>query len=118
MVFCFMMMLTGCIQLPGVHIISNTPDPIVGQWVGGELPASDRHIIFYENRTFIAMNFFLNHGETRDSGNWTKKDTVIYSTLSVSGETTDWVYDPSDDSIYMGGLPQMEYYRYKGVQPY
>jgi len=104
----------GCIQLPGMHILGNTPDPIVGQWIGGELPATDRHIIFYENQTFFSTDFFLNRGETTDSGNWTKKETGIYTIQSVSGEITVWVYDSFDDSMYMSRIPQMKYHRYKG----
>jgi hypothetical protein len=104
----------GCIQLPGMHILGNTPDPIVGQWIGGELPATDRHIIFYENQTFFSTDFFLNRGETTDSGNWTKKETGIYTIQSVSGEITLWVYDSFDDSMYISRIPQMKYHRYKG----
>jgi hypothetical protein len=104
----------GCIQLPGMHILTNTPDPVVGQWIGGELPATDRHIIFYENKTFFSTDFFLNRGETTDSGNWTKKDTNLYVTQSVTGEITYWVYDSFDDSVYMSRIPQMKYHRYKG----
>ena len=33
---------------------------------------------------------------------------------SVTGEITDWTYDSFDDSMYMTGLPQMKYHRYKG----
>ena len=112
-VFCSLL-IAGCIQLPGMHIISDTPDPIIGQWIGGELPASDRHIIFYENQTFFATNFFLNRGETTDNGTWTKKEPGIYALRSYNGEITDWVYDSFDDSMYIVGLPQMKYYRYKG----
>jgi hypothetical protein len=110
----FSILIAGCIQLPGMHIISNTPDPIIGQWIGGEPPASDRHIILYENQTFISTTFFLNRGETIDNGNWTKKKPGIYSMQSVTGEITEWVYDPFDDSMYLSGLPQMKYHRYKG----
>jgi hypothetical protein len=112
-VFC-LIIIAGCIQLPGMHILSNTPDPLVGQWIGGEPPASDRHIIFYENQTYISTNFFLNRGEMTDTGTWTKKEPGHYSTQSGTGEITDWMYDSIDDSIYMKGLHQMEYYRYKG----
>jgi hypothetical protein len=104
----------GCIQLPGMHILTNTPDPVIGQWIGGELPATDRHIIFYENQTFFSTDFFLNRGETTDSGNWTKNDTNLYVTQSVTGEITYWVYDSFDDSVYMSRIPQMKYHRYKG----
>ena len=107
-------LIAGCIQLPGMHILSNTPDPIIGQWIGGELPASDRHIIFYENQTFFSTNFFLNRGETTDSGIWTKKEPGLYSMQSGTGEITDWMYDSFDDSMYMSGLPQLKYHRYKG----
>jgi hypothetical protein len=107
-------LIAGCTQLPGMHIISNTPDPIIGQWIGGELPASDRHMIIYENQTFFSTNFFLNRGETTDSGNWTKKEPGLYTMQSATGEITDWTYDSFDDSMYMSGLPQMKYHRYKG----
>jgi len=113
LVFCSIL-IAGCIQLPGMHIISNTPDPIIGQWIGGELPASDRHIIFYENQTFFSTNFFLNRGETTDSGTWTKKEPGLYAVQSATGEVTDWMFDSFDDSMYMSGLPQLKYHRYKG----
>jgi len=112
-VFCSIL-IAGCVQLPGMHILSNTPDPIIGQWIGGELPASDRHIIFFENQTFFSTNFFLNQGETTDTGNWTQKEPGIYSTQSGTGEITDWMYDSFDDTMYMSGLPQMKYHRYRG----
>jgi hypothetical protein len=112
-VFCSVLA-AGCIQLPGIHILSDTPDPIIGQWIGGELPASDRHMIFYENQTFYSTNFFLSSGETIDSGTWSKKEPNLYEIRSVTGEITDWVYDSFDDSMYMSGLPQMKYHRYKG----
>jgi hypothetical protein len=112
-VFCSIL-IAGCIQLPGMHILGNTPDPIIGQWIGGEPPASDRHIICYENQTFFSTNFFLNRGETTDTGNWTKKEPGLYSLQSITGEITDWNYDSFDDSMYMSGLPQMKYHRYKG----
>ena len=110
----FSILIAGCTQLPGMHIISDTPDPIIGQWIGGEQPASDRHIIFYENQTYISMNFFINRRETTDTGTWSKKEPGLYVTYSTTGETTDWLYDSFDDSIYMSGLPQLEYHRFKG----
>jgi hypothetical protein len=79
-----------------------------------ELPASDRYIIFYENQTFFSTKFFLNSGETTDSGTWTKKEPGLYSTQSFKGQITDWVYDSFDDSIYMSGFHQMDYHRFKG----
>jgi hypothetical protein len=112
-VFCSIL-IAGCIQLPGTHFFSDSPDPVIGQWIGGEQPASDRHIIFYENQTYYSSDFFINRGEMTDTGTWTKKEPGLYSTVSVSGETTDWIYDSFDDSVYMSGLPQMEYHRFKG----
>jgi len=108
------MITAGCIQVPGMHIISDTPDPIIGQWIGGEPPASDLHIIFYENQTFFSINFYFNRGETRDTGTWTKNESGHYTTQSVTGETTDWVRDSVYDEIYTRGLPQKKFYRYKG----
>ena len=113
-IVCCFLLTAGCIQLPGIHIISNTPDPIIGQWVGGEPPATDRHIIFYENQTFFSVDYFLNRGETTDSGTWTRKEPGLYATQSVTGEITNWVYDSSDDSVYMSRLPLKKYYRFKG----
>ncbi len=112
-VFC-LLLTAGCIQLPGIHIISNTPDPIIGQWIGGEPPASDRHIIFYENQTFFSTDFFLNLGEATDTGTWTKIEPGRYSTQSVTGEITNWTYDSWEDSVYKSKIPLMKYYRYKG----
>jgi hypothetical protein len=105
---------SGCIQLPGMHVLPTTPDTIVGQWIGGEPPASDRHMIFYENGTFYSTNFFLNRGVTSETGIWTKIDRGLYVTTSATGEMTEWVYDSSDDSLSMRRIPQMTYYRYKG----
>jgi hypothetical protein len=113
MMFLCSILTAGCI-LPGIHILSNTPDPIIGQWIGGEPPASDRHVIFYENQTFLTTTFFLNRGEETDTGNWTRIQPGLYATRSVSGEVTEWGYDSFDDSIYKSGLPQMKYHRYKG----
>jgi len=112
-VFCCIMT-AGCIQLPGMHSISNTPDPIIGQWIGGEPPASDLHIIFYENQTFFSVRFYVNRGEMIETGTWTKKESGHYTTQSVTGETTNWVHDSFYDEIYMTGLPQKKYYRYTG----
>ena len=113
-IVCCFLLTAGCIQLPGIHIISNTPDPIIGQWIGGEPPATERHIIFYENQTFFSVDYFLNRGETTDSGTWTRKEPGLYATQSVTGEITNWVYDSSDDSVYMSRLPLKKYYRFKG----
>jgi hypothetical protein len=112
-VFCCIMT-AGCSQLPGMHILSNTPDPIIGQWIGGEPPASDLHIIFYDNQTFVSISFYLNREKTIDNGTWTKTESGQYTTQSVSGETTDWMHDSLFDEIYSRELPQKKYYRYKG----
>ena len=111
--FCSVLV-AGCIQLPGIHSISDTPDPVIGQWIGGEPPASDRHMIFYENQTFFSMNFFINRGEATDTGTWTKTGPGRYSTQSVTGEFTNWTYDSFIDSVYISKIPQRKYYRYKG----
>jgi len=107
-------MTAGCIQLPGMHILSNTPDPIIGQWIGGEPPASDLHIIFYENQTFVSVNFYLNREQMIGNGTWTKIESGHYTTLSSAGETTDWMHDSLFDEIYSRDLPLKKYYRYKG----
>ena len=107
-------LIAGCIQMPGMHVLSNSPDPIIGQWIGGEPPASDLHIIFFENQTFFSTNFFLGSGQSIDTGNWTKKEPGRYSMQSSDGETSEWVYDSFFDLLNMNGLPQMKYYRYKG----
>ena len=113
-IVCCVLVTAGCIQLPGIHILSNTPDPIIGQWIGGEPPATDRHVIFYENQTFFSVDFFLNRGETTDAGTWTRKEPGLYTTQSATGDITDWVYDSTDDSMYMSRLPLKKYYRFKG----
>lgn len=111
--FC-LLLTAGCIQLPGMHIISNTPDPIIGQWIGGEPPASDLHMIFYENQTFFSMNFFINRREETDTGTWTRIEPGRYSAQSVTGEITNWTYDSFEDSVAMSKIPLRKYYRYKG----
>ena len=63
-----MLAAAGCVYLPGVHILGNTPDPIIGQWIGGELPASDLHVIFFENQTYFSRSFYLNQGEKTEGG--------------------------------------------------
>ncbi len=112
-VFCCIIT-AGCIQLPGMHILSNTPDPIIGQWIGGEPPASDLHIIFYENQTFVSVNFYLNREQMIDNGTWTKIESGHYTTRSSAGDTTDWMHDSLFDEIYSRDLPLKKYYRYKG----
>lgn len=105
---------TGCTGLSGIHIISDTTDPVISHWIGGELPLTDRHIIFYENRTFYSVNYFLNNGETIEEGTWTKTEQSIYRTNSTNGIITTWVYDSFDDTLFISGLPQLRYHRYKG----
>jgi hypothetical protein len=107
-------LIAGCIQLPGLHLISDTPDPVTGQWIAGEPPASELHMIFYENRTFYSIGFFLNRNDEIDRGTWTKIEPGRYSTQSYSGTITNWTFDPSDDSVCISGLPQLKYHRYKG----
>jgi hypothetical protein len=107
-------LLAGCIQLPGIHILENTPDPVIGQWIGGEPPASDLHVIMFENQSYYTTSFYLNQGEKTEQGHWTKREDGQYQLQSVSGNVSSWVFDPSDDSLYLTGLPQKKYYRYKG----
>jgi hypothetical protein len=104
----------GCIQLPGVHILSIGPDPVIGQWVGGELPASDLHVILFENQTYMSRSFYLGQGEQTEYGNWSRGENGGLALQSASGNITSWMFDPSDDSIYLTGLPQRKYYRFKG----
>ena len=103
----------ACIQLPGFQVPDNTSDPIVSHWIGGELPLTDRHIIFYENRTFYSVNFYLNSGETIESGTWVKNKSGTYVTRSSTNESAIWIYDSSTDTIYLNNLPQMRFNRYK-----
>lgn len=107
-------LIAGCIQLPGIHVISDTPDPIIGQWIGGEPPETDLHVVFYDNQRFFSLSFFISRGETTETGTWTKIERGSYSTQSVSGEITNWTYESWDDSVYVSSLPQRKYFRYKG----
>jgi len=104
----------GCIQLPGMHILRTGPDPIIGQWVGGELPASDLHVILFENKTYFSRSFYLGQGEQKEQGNWSRGDNGLIVLRSDRGNITSWMFDPTDDSIYLTGLPQRKYYRFKG----
>lgn len=105
---------SGCTQLPGVHILQNAPDPVIGQWIGGEPPASDLNVVFFENQTYISRSFFLGPGEKIESGTWKRGDNGLIFLQPVSGNMTSWMNDPTDDSIHLTGLPQRKYYRYKG----
>ena len=112
-IFLSSVLIAGCI-LPGMHVISNTPDPLIGQWIGGEPPESDMHVIFYENQSFFSKNFFISRGEAIDNGTWTKSEPGRYSTRSVSGDITNWTYDSFEDSLHVTEIPMRKYYRYKG----
>lgn len=107
-------LIAGCIQLPGIRSISDTPDPVIGQWIGGEPPESDIHVVFYDNGTFLSRNFFIRRGEETDTGTWSKVGRGHYATQSVTGEITNWTYDSWEDSVSVSKIPQMKYYRYKG----
>ena len=113
LVFC-LVLTTGCMQLPGIHIISDTPDPIIGQWIGGEPPETDMHVIFYENQTFFSLRYYISRGQRTDTGTWTKMERGSYSTQSVSGGITNWTYDSFSDLVYVSDIPQRKYYRYRG----
>ena len=54
----------------------------------------------------FSSNFSL--GETKDTGNWTKKEPGLSTTQSGTGEITDRVCDSFDDSKYMRQIPQDE----------
>jgi hypothetical protein len=109
-----LLLTAGCLRLPGIPVISDTPDPIVGQWIGGEPPQSDLHVVFYDNRTFYSLNSFIGRGVAAETGTWTKIERGSYSTQSVNGVITNWTYDATDDSVYVGNLPQQKYFRYRG----
>ena len=104
----------GCIQLPGMHILRTGPDPVIGQWVGGELPASDLHVILYENQTYFSRSFYLDQGDRVTHGTWTRSDNGLVLLRENSGNITSWMYDPTDDSLYLTDLPQRKYYRFRG----
>ena len=104
----------GCLQLPGIHVLANAPDPVIGQWIGGEPPASDLHVIFFENHTYRMHSFYLSQLDKTESGTWTRNDSRSILSVSSSGNATRWSYEPADDSLYVTGLPQQKYYRYKG----
>jgi hypothetical protein len=106
--------IAGCIQLPGLHILGNTPDPLIGQWIGGEPPASDLHVILFENHTYYSRSFYLGQTDKTGSGSWSRDESGSFLMLSVSGENTSWAYDPGDDSIYQTALPLKKYYRFRG----
>ena len=97
-----------------MHTISNTPDPIIGQWIGGEPPSSDLHLIFYENQTFISTIFFKPWGNSCIPGTGQRyiPDSIQRNQSPVKQQNgcTDSFYD----SLYMSKIPQMTYSRYKG----
>jgi hypothetical protein len=114
LIFTIILLAGGCLQLPGMHILRNGPDPVIGQWVGGELPASDLHVILFENQTYISRSFYLGQGEQISNGTWSRGDDGLIVLQSGSGNITSWMFDPTDDSIYLTGLPQRKYYRFRG----
>jgi len=71
-------------------------------------------VIFFENRSFFSVSFFINRGEAMDNGTWSRIERGHYSTRSVSGEITNWTYDSFTDSVYVTTIPMRKYYRYKG----
>lgn len=103
----------GCIQLPGMHVVTDSPAPVIGQWIGGEPPASDLHLIFFENHTFVSIRYFLNRGEETRTGIWTMVKPGAYR-IQISGTIDNWTYDPTLDSVYMNAMPQQKYERYRG----
>lgn len=115
---CLILFLTslaaGCIQVPGIPVIPDAPDPVVGQWIGGEPPETDMHIVFYENGTFLSISFFIGRGQETDRGTWTKTGRGSYSTLSGTGTVTNWTYDSSADTVYASNIPQRKYHRFRG----
>jgi hypothetical protein len=107
-------LLAGCTMLPGYRMISDTPDPVIGQWVSGEPPQSEMHMVFYENHSYLSANFFINRGEVYDNGNWIKIGRGSYSTQSCDGGITNWTYDAFTDVVYIREIPQQKYFRYRG----
>jgi len=104
----------GCFYLPGMHVLRNSPDPAVGQWVSGEPPASDLHLLLFENQTYIRDDFYLGQSERVAYGTWSREERGQIVAQSPDGNITRWQYDPTIDSIYEAGLPQRKYYRFKG----
>ncbi|MDD1702008.1 MAG: hypothetical protein LUQ31_03390 [Methanoregula sp.] len=104
----------GCIQIPGHSWMASSPDPVVGQWIGGEPPQTDFHMIFFENQTYLYSTYYLKRGEQIEQGTWTKTGPGRYTAQSRTGNATIWVYDSSDDSLYINGMPLFRYTRYKG----
>lgn len=105
---------SGCSLLPGYHIISDTPDPVIGQWISGEPPQSEMHIVFYENRSYLRQNHFINRGIITETGKWAKIERGSYSAQSPDGAITNWTYDAFTDSVYIRDIPQQRYFRYRG----
>jgi len=104
----------GCIQVPGISWAGASPDPVVGQWIGGEPPQTDFHMIFYENQTYLYSTYYLKRGVLVEIGNWTKTGPGQYAAQSRTGNVTVWIYDSSADSVHINGMPLLRYTRYKG----
>lgn len=107
-------LVSGCTMLPGYHIINDTPDPVIGQWISGEPPQSEMHIVFYENRTYLLQNHFINRDMIAESGKWTRIERGFYCAQSPGGGITNWTYDAFTDSVYIRDIPQQRYFRYRG----
>lgn len=105
---------TACIQVPGFPWTVAAPDPVVGQWVAGEPPQTDFHMVFFENHTYQYSTYYLQGGSQDETGNWTKTGQVQYTAESEAGNVTTWSYDPTADSVYINGLPLLRFTRYKG----
>ncbi len=104
----------GCFYLPGMHVLKDSPDPVAGHWVSGEPPATDLHILLFENRTYITHDFYLGQNEMITYGTWSRGDQEQIILQPAAGNITSWVYDPTIDTISPTGLPQRKYYRFKG----
>jgi hypothetical protein len=105
---------SGCIQVPGLPWAVTAPEPVVGQWIAGEAPQTEFHMIFYENGTYLYAAYYLTHGGQIVKGNWTKTGPGQYTAQSTAGNATVWIYDPSADSVHISGMPLIRYSRYKG----
>jgi len=104
----------GCLWIPGLSWAGAAPDPVVGQWIAGEPPQTEFHMIFFENGTSLYAAYYLSRGGQVEPGNWTKTGPGQYTVRSRTGNTTLWIYDSSADSVHNNALPLLRYSRYKG----